>query len=91
MKRFTKIFRANIFEEAVVFLAGIDELENGNELVVKTGKGRNYIKSIGHNHIVINDDDGDEIYDLGKMQSSEELIDTLTDIYGNKVKNITVI
>ncbi|RLG11486.1 hypothetical protein DRN73_05310 [Candidatus Pacearchaeota archaeon] len=93
MKDFIKMHeKMDIFEKAIFYLASLNELEKGYRFCVKGQKEREYIRSIGYGHIIIENEYGEEIADLGQIHSSEELINILREYYKNrKVREISLV
>jgi len=82
----------DVFEKAVFYLGGLKELESGYWFKVITSKGINYIRSIGNHHIVILDENQNEIENLGRLGSNGELVLRLRWFYeGTRVRTITII
>ena len=80
-----------MFDEAVIWLAGVEDLENGIFLRVYTKENGSFdVTSVGNHHIVITDDDWDE-HDLGYIHNNKEFVQALEDFFAEmEIEEITV-
>jgi len=80
-----------MFDEAITWLAGVEDLENGIFLRIYTKENGSFdVTSIGNHHIVVTNDDWDE-YDLGYISDNKEFVQVLEDFFtGMEIEEITV-
>ena len=80
-----------MFQEAVVWLAGVEDLERGMFLRVYTRNNGSFdVTSAGNFRIIITDEDWDE-HDLGYIHNNKDFVRALEDFFaGMKIEEITV-
>jgi len=96
LKDFMKMVdKMDIYEKAIAFLGTIEDLEKGYVFIAKNKNGKEYyIRSIGYNHVIISDENDNEIYDMGYISNNEEFIQKLRKAFiedlGENIHTITI-
>jgi len=72
-----------------------EDLEKGYVFIAKNKSGKEYyIRSIGYDHVIVLDENDNEIYDMGYISNNEEFIQKLRKAFiedlGENIRTITI-